>query len=322
MATVTGESVACCGVVAALSTLLTLSCSSDAGSAGGWPIDGGPEGGGSGGSGASGGMAGAGGNGGAGGGPVDCSGSFGAPELVLDLGEDRFGSPAVVRGGTELLMMYGPLNGAWSFAHATRASPSDSFGALEPVPGLETACPVEPGGIDVTEDGLRAYFSCDDDQGVAGPLMLAERGSPDGAFTVLGEVASSLGGSAAVSADELTAYSNALGTGVGAPLVATRAATSVSFGAATEVAGLEAESLVAPDPSPDGLVLFAGQNGSVLGQAERASPGDPFGAFTPLSVGALDATGAPHITPDCRALYFVGLITGPPQAWGLYVMRR
>lgn len=270
--------------------------------------------------GGSGGSSGSGGSGG--GGTLNCEGTFGPPRLLLDAGSTSLASPTLGADELELFYVTYDTGGAnRRIRRSMRASRTDGFPLGNEVPELNALCsdPAESAALDLTADGLRAYVSCADTT-VLGRMLLARRTSKTTAFAAIGSVASEIGGSAAVNATELTVYST--GADLATPLVATRASTAEPFGTPAPVPGLTGVELVAPDPSGDELVLFGGLGGRQLTVARRSSLNEPFGAPVDISV-PLDASGAPHVTADCRRVYFVGITPADAgSTWGIYVIER
>jgi hypothetical protein len=277
-------------------------------------------------SGGSAGSGGGSGSGGTGGGPLSCAGAFGAPRVVMAAGTSSLSSPALTADELEMFYVsYTAADPTRRVFRTTRASKNDTFSLGSEVPELTALCadPADQAAIDVTADGLRAYVSCAA-AFVLGRLEVAQRSSRSASFVAAGNIGTELGASVALDTTELVAYQTAGASDQTTPLVSTRATTADSFAAGVVVPGLTGSNLVAPEPSPDNLLMFGGVNGRRLGVAQRSSAGAPFSAPTDLNI-PLFASGAPHVSTDCRRLYFVG-IDQPDgstiQDWGIYVIER
>jgi hypothetical protein len=264
---------------------------------------------------------------GAAGGFVDCSGNFGSVRRLIHGGTQELSSPALPRDELELFYTVAEPGGTNErFMRSSRASTSQAFSPGEPVVELDAACAsTETLTLDLSADGLRAYVTCHS-VFTAGPLILLRRETRTSPFARVGTVAVEVGASAALSSDELTIYS----TGVDAvperasPLVATRESTADPFGSPSPLSGLEGTGVLAPDLSPDELTLFGGlkSTGRVI-VTERVSKLAPFGQPDVVSLPPAVA-GAPHLSADCRRLYFVGIDPrdGGGTDWALYIAER
>lgn len=232
---------------------------------------------------------------------LDCTGLFGDPiELFsVQLPED-LGGPSITSDELELYYAQGTTSAG--FVVRTRATTDEDFGDPIPVPGL-TDCVTPYGSVDVSDDGLRIYSSCWSDFLSMNEVRMAERANRDDPFVDVGVVGQA-GATPSVSHDELSLHSTGLDF-IG-PLVSRRESIDDSFGTSEVVAGLEGSSLANPDLSSDELVLFGNQDGS-LGYYERASASGAFGEFISYE-GLPENPGAPSVTPDCRAMYFIGVV--------------
>lgn len=276
--------------------------------------------------GGSGGSGGGSGSGGTGGGPLNCSGAFGAPRVVMAAGTSSLSSPALT--GDELEMFYVSYTSSdptRRVFRTTRASTSVTFPLGSEVPELTALCTLstDQTAIDVTADGLRAYVSCADLY-ILGLLVVAQRSSRSATFVATGTLGIELGASVALDTTELIAYQTAGPNDPTTPLVSTRATTADGFAAGVAVPGLTGSNLVAPEPSPDNLLMFGGINGRRLGVAQRSSVDAGFSAPTDMNV-PLSASGAPHVSTDCRRLYFVGIDQpdgSSVNGWNIYVIER
>jgi hypothetical protein len=275
------------------------------------------------GSGGNGGSAASGGSGGSSGGTLNCEGAFGLPRLLLDAGTQHLASPTLPGDELELFYVtYDPDGTNRRIRRSTRASRTETFPLGSEVAELNALCtdPAERAAIDITADALRAYVSCADT--ALGRMLLAQRTSKTAPFLAVGSVSTEIGGSAAVNATELAVYSTGASAGTTTPLVATRGSTAEPFGTPAPVPGLTGIDLVAPDPSPDELWLFGGFQGRQLSVAHRNTTSEPFGAPVDITV-PLFASGAPHVSVDCRRVYFIAIETADAGSrWGIYVIER
>jgi hypothetical protein len=275
---------------------------------------------------------GAGGAAGAGGATIlDCTGDFGAPELVLSDTAAK-GSPAIT--GDELELAYARDDGSGTqsqqLALSSRGSKQEVFPVGRTLDELEAKC-TAPGwrSIDLTADGLRVYFSCGTGQTGTAPFLFADRPDRKSPFVVRGEVAT-LECCPSVDPSELHAYASTDLQGQARPAVASRQSLDAPFGPAEAVLGLENGTLRSPDLAPDQKTLY----GSVLATMgtmtqhialhRRKTPDQPFGPEEAvLAPSPFLQTGAPDVTADCRALY-IGAATQGATGFEvrLYVMRR
>jgi hypothetical protein len=193
--------------------------------------------------------------------------------------------------------------------------------------------------IDLSGDGLTAYLVCASVPPFAPSayVRVARRPGIAAAFVVDPQDYGQAGPDFSISADELGGYSSAIrydrppGTpvqpGAYSPRFYPRSTKSATFGeipgAGSSVPGLETLSLVAPDPSPDGLWLFGlGEGGIAVAGRERLDA--PFGAPSVVltsdnQVGRL--LFDPEVSEDCRRLYYIKRESGPPPAYGTYTLR-
>lgn len=107
-----------------------------------------------------------------------CTGTFGQATLFFE--DTRTTSPALTGDELELSYVDGP-SGNQIFKRAIRATVGEPFGPGEPVPELNTVCSAtQDRFIDISEDGLRAYFGCYLPDDIASPshsVYVAERPS-------------------------------------------------------------------------------------------------------------------------------------------------
>lgn len=246
----------------------------------------------------------------AGAGPLDCSGTFGTPEVALPRETGIvLGSPTLSPDGLELIYARKP-QGQIEFRRSLRTSPQAAFPLGSPLPSLDAACqPEEDRSVDLSRDGLRAYVACySATETPVGPatLHVAERASLAQDFTMR-PGSSMIGPSAAISADELTLYSASnLDPGTYPSRQYTRRTPSDAFGDAADIPGLELVNITAPEPSPDGLSLYAGLRGELV-VSTRPSLDQPFVAPTVLfsPAASVEQLGAPEVAHDCRSLYYL-----------------
>lgn len=260
-----------------------------------------------------------GGGGDAGPAPLDCTGTFGAPEPILD---DPASSNVPAITGDELELFYVHWDAPREIVHSTRATRDVVFPAGEVLTDLSAFCPVvdPPEGpwLDVSADGLRLYFTC----GTGSPaprLFIAERVTRDGPFGVPVEIGS-VWRSISLSPDERTLYGNGQLDMRNAPMQAVRAARSDPFPieAYAAVPFEMPVALTAPDVSPDGLSII-GTSAELVAYV-RPTVGAPFGSTpTVLPIpGASRPTHAEH-AHDCRSLYVARF---PGASGEIVVMRR
>jgi hypothetical protein len=256
-----------------------------------------------------------GGNSSRGGSAAVCEGTFGASQTLFSFGTNVASSLSVTADELELFYVdVRTSSDSHDISVLKRSSKSAAFSGPTVVSELQAACAAEDyPALDVSDDGLRIYFTCLD--GPA-PLRFATRASRSAAWVVDADPIGTVGDSITVSGDELTAVGvRDLGSSP-RPDAYTRATPEGSFGAASAVTGVD-ESFVNPDLSFDGSILFGVVNPS--GSAARI-------AFVSLD-DALDATAAPStagmpepppgstagavsdytptLTPDCRSIYFL-----------------
>lgn len=233
-----------------------------------------------------------------------CGGTFGPGVLVFD-GVSRALGPAVT--GDELELFF--FDEVGEVGLATRARTSDPFTTYRMVPELSALCGGSTvTGVDVSEDGLRAYVACS----VVG-LVQAHRSSRDaGAAFVQDAVVATTASTPAVVQDELELYDQMLGQ----VTRATRSSTSSPFSAPVPLTGLAGVGdTSSPDLSPDGLTLYVslttppGSSTRQLVSFTRASTSAEFSASTQSFLGIESSTnsGSPEVTASCRSMYFAQL---------------
>jgi hypothetical protein len=207
--------------------------------------------------------------------------------------------------------------GLWHYIRSTRRIKTAVWPVGEVVPELDAACdPSYERSIDLSRDGLRAYLVCfPDNQHADGLLRIARRPSVGAPFVLDARDYGTVGGSLAISADELVLYTSSSNyVTPGPPRMFTRSSVSENFGAAKAIPGLEGGdagaqvNMTTPDPSPDGLSLFGSLDTSLV-VVERSSPGGNFGAPTivdegdPVNRNIL--IGSPDVSADCKSIYYV-----------------
>jgi len=107
----------------------------------------------------------------------DCDAGFGDPMLVLDEPPNQLSSVSVTADELEIFYLrLDPNTSTSRLAHSRRTSRDAPFPVGEEIPELNASCPNAPlGFIDVSDDGLRCYFSCNRRYDAAAPLWYAER---------------------------------------------------------------------------------------------------------------------------------------------------
>jgi hypothetical protein len=273
--------------------------------------------GGAGGAGGSGGTGGTGGTGGAA--PTLCGASFSAPEPVVAAAPGQYvGSPAITGDELEIFYVHREGESNDEFVHATRATASGPFGPAVALDELTSTCDGSVGTIDVSADGLRAYFACFSGTTGLAPLRLAERPTRTSGFVVADGAVGTVGCCASIDDSELAIYSNdsTSQSFFGAIEVATRASLAQSFGKPAGVAGLMQEELGSPGISGDGLALYAATS-DALAFSSRATTSDPFEPPVAIPL-AFQSAGAPDVGPTC-SVYFAGAET-LVGGYGLYVL--
>jgi len=266
--------------------------------------------------------------GGGGVGPINCGGDFGSPTVVLAPEPGvPLASPAVSPDTLELF--YVRTSGAdVGFRRSTRADVNSMFAAGVAVPELDAACAVgQTRTIGLSSDGLRAYVVCyDPDANPTGPgvLHVADRASVGASFELRAST-TTVGPSAAISADELTLYTSSdVDAGGEPPRRYVRATRAAEFGGGEDIPGLGHVNLSAPDPSPDELELFGALASDIVVTTRATRDGD-FGEPRIIQ-SHMDTTavyGAPEISQDCRSLFFVKQTPEPMRYTGtILVLRR
>lgn len=240
-------------------------------------------------------------------GEIDCSGTFGPAEVLL---EDTLPfSPALSEDGLVLYYANGE-NGNEDFKFSVRANQDQTFPVGTPLPELDALCDVyDDRTIDASLDGLRVYFSCYPPAEVGHtdhPLFMAERPDLESDFDTPVQVAS-FPSSASVSADELSVYGAAFGAST--TLVSTRASLDDSFGPPMPLLGLDGRGFFAPVMAPGELEIYAASSGFIY-YASRTDPTADFGETQPLDIipAGYTSGGSPEISSDCRQLLFIAFL--------------
>jgi hypothetical protein len=240
--------------------------------------------------------------------PVDCSGAFGSPKVVLkEQPNVNLGSASIANGDLTLFYRKDVASKGHIFV-SKRASKADVFQPGIEVPELTALCS-EDITFDVSSDGLRAYMACGMSPCANGAcdILFADRASLADPFVGHGKIGTA-GPTPSISADDLVLVSGGLDPTM-PPRMATRASKDVPFGAAGPIPGLESTPFWGPTLSPDGLSLYGSvDNGGDIAVTTRPSPTHPFGVPVPMHLSADPATnkvGAPDISASCRALYYV-----------------
>jgi hypothetical protein len=252
----------------------------------------------------------------------DCSGEFQQPTLALEESPNQLSSVGVSADGLELFYV-SVGTGPGQFMHSVRDTIDAMFPPGTPVAELNLVCPDQPQLFsDLTDDGLRAYFSCTRGYDTASPLRYAQRADRGAKFEVAMQTIGQVGTSVSIDQSELTAFSSSYAPYPGPPRQYSRATLDADFGADGDVPGLESVTMSTPDLSSDGLTLYGASNGSIIA-AHRPTLDAPFAP--PETLFASDGTtnyGSPTITADCRALYFVRVTSGAAGTWRIVVARR
>ena len=273
----------------------------------------------------SGGTVGSSGGGSTGTGAVSCIGDWGpAREVMAPPAAGAYALPTLSPDELEILYVRADSGGV-SIHRSVRDSLTAMFPPGQRITELDAAiqrCNNSAAsrltGIDLSSDGLTVYIGCHSDAAKVGPLFAARRARIGAPFALDTQDYGPVGRAVAVSADELSAFSNGdfNPNGDRAPLMFTRSSTSAQFGSDVKIPGLEARELVALEPSPDGLWMF-GSAGPHLAAARRDRPEATFGTLIVVvsgnpqspqmgpSVGITD----PHLSRDCRRLYYLHIVT-------------
>lgn len=281
-------------------------------------------------------------------GQVDCTGTFGTPELLFSAPPGETPQSLSITGDDlELYYEVESESAGPRLEVRKRSRRTDAFGPPTVLPAeLMELCtgPTGP-SLDVSDDGLRLYLTCVDTTGeviVPGPLRLAERASRSAGFALLRPTAIGQGGvSISVSADELTAFwSDYADRSAPKPVTATRGSLDAAFGSPSGPAGAANDTLRHPEISSDLRNLFgaldAGTGFSRLVMYVRPSPSVAFGAPgtqglpTPPAItddpGTPEVEGVEDLSPtlsaDCRSLYFLRYTHGPTRTFDVYAARR
>jgi hypothetical protein len=244
--------------------------------------------------------------------PLSCSGAWSAPkEILRPAPYSGLSSPTLSPDELEMFYVESASSGtSYNFRRSIRSTKAAVFPAGDVVPELDAACsPAQHRNIDLSRDGLRAYFSCQVDPTVATPepLRIARRSAVGGTFVVDPQNYGMVGPSAAIGMDELELFSSEkTSVDPGPPRRYTRSSMSTAFGNPVSIPGLESVGLIAPELSPDGLSMFGAISLSLV-VVERSRPDAAFAAPTVLlPVDPMTTVvGAPEIAQNCRSLYYV-----------------
>jgi hypothetical protein len=255
-----------------------------------------------------------------------CEGPFGASQTLRTFGSNVASSLSVT--SDELELFYVDVRSdpeSHNISVLKRSSKSAAFSEPTLVSELQATCAAEDyPALDVSDDGLRMYFTCLD--GPA-PLRFATRTSRSAAWVVDADPIGTVGDSITVSGDELTLV-GVRDLGANPRPDAYRRATPVgSFGSASAVTGID-ESFMNPDLSFDGRMLFGVVNPSGAGariafvsldavlEATAAPSTAGMPEPPPGSTANTVSDYTPTVTPDCRSMYFLRASipsTGSPQ---------
>jgi hypothetical protein len=241
-----------------------------------------------------------------------CEGSFGASQTLFNFRQNVASSLSITADELELFYV-DVASGADTHVMSLlkRSSKSAAFAEPTVVSELQATCAAENyPALDVSDDGLRMYFTCLD--GPA-PLRRATRASRSAAWVVDPDPIGTVGDSITVSGDELTAVGVRELVSNPRPDAYGRSTTAQPFGSGIAVAGVD-ESFMNPDLSYDGRVLFGVVRLTEGARISSVSLDDDFGATAaPSTVGMpTPPPGAtivddytPTLTPDCRSIYFL-----------------
>jgi hypothetical protein len=269
-------------------------------------------------------------------GGVDCDGDFGDGRVVYSAPAGKsISSPTLTPDELELFFFeyVEEATGvtAGGFFRATRASKSVAFGESETLAELDAACAsTDRRSIELSRSGLRAYVVCyaDTASGSNGALQLATRDALGAPFELEDAEYGSVGAGAALSNDELELVSTASTNAAGAapPEIYERGALSEPFGPGGVIPGLEASGLITPDLAPDDVSLFGAEANSIVVATRPRRGADFAAAMAVIPAGADRRYGAPEVSADCRALYYVVVDTvptaTPPSQWSFQVSER
>lgn len=243
-----------------------------------------------------------------------CEGSFGASQTLFDFKSDLGSSLSVTADELEIFYVHvNPTANTHDIAVLKRTAKSAAFSGPSVVSELQAACAFEDyPALDVSDDGLRMYFTCLD--GPA-PLRFATRASRSAAWVVDADPIGTVGDSITVSGDELTAVGVRNLDSDARPDVHIRASVTQAFGVPIAVAGVD-EIFSNPDLSYDGRVLFGvirppegarlsfvPLGDDLVATAAPSRVGMPAPATPPSGTVVDDYT--PTLTPDCRSIYFL-----------------
>ena len=111
----------------------------------------------------------------------NCGGAWGAPTIVFPEGALP-ASPSIARGDLELTYIRGELDGGTTPMRSARSSTAEAFPAAQPADDLQNVCDVPAGeqtaGVDLSEDGLRAYLSCEVSNDTANRMLYRQPRAP------------------------------------------------------------------------------------------------------------------------------------------------
>jgi hypothetical protein len=258
---------------------------------------------------------------------VDCGGVFAAPTVVQTEPPAQLSSPAVTADELELFYVRTDASvtpSATGFRHSIRLSKRDAFPVGEVLGDFDAKC--APGrrlGIDVTADGLRAYFTCHLDAEPTAPLWIAERGSRQVPFVVAADPVGTVGPSPNLAGDELTVFTSALLASMGpsTPQEFTRSSTADLFGTASSVPGLETATMTTLDLSSDGLFLYGASDGGLVRAPFKPSTQAFDMPETLIARTAERSYGSPELSQDCRTLYYVS-VSADATDWAIVAAGR
>jgi len=242
---------------------------------------------------------------------LDCSGDFGAPLPVLDVGQSGLGS--LIISADELELIY-ELTSAGdrsrSFHRTVRASKEAAFPDGEALSSLDEACGdsslIRSG--DLSADGLRLYFVCYASfDSPPTSLRLARRASSTDPFVVDPTAQGAVGSGPTISSDERSLVTSP-STVADTPVMHRRATTTAAFDAGVPLTGLEG--VITPDFSSDDRLLYGSlyldSSPTTLVVSAR-TPADSFGppVLAYADPDTARTLGSVAVSADCRSLYYV-----------------
>ncbi|HEY3499955.1 MAG TPA: hypothetical protein VGK73_34935, partial [Polyangiaceae bacterium] len=274
-----------------------------------------------------------------------CTGDFGTPVLLFSGASNAIPQSLSVTGDDLELYYQENRTETQHLFVRKRTSRDASFGApTELSPALFDWCPtpVTTPNIDVSDDGLRLYITCNPDMTDAGalyppgPIRLATRPDRNTDFALLPDTLGTAWMSVSVSPDELTVVSTDLAD-IEQPktMLGVRASRDLPFDPAIEVTG-DDDPFRHPELVGDAFTLFGSweNNGTYPARiAVRTRPvleprfgaSEPAGVPVPAEMPMVTVSDlTPTLSADCRSLYFLRMTQTDPNgyAFDVYAARR